>query len=253
MDVAQRRSELKLGIWVEPEMVNAQSELYDNHSDWILACRILPSNGTTQPARSRPRQDRGAGFIIKAISDLLSSAHISYVKWDNNRGMHEVPGSDAPHAYMLGLYRVLDTDDALPLRALGRLPRQVAAASTGNFLYYYWCQSWTPTIRTRIRAACDPFAHRSFYPPSAMGCHVSACPNDQSANDAIKFRAHVALMGGCFGFEIDLGELTEEERSAVRLSSIPPSGVNPFITKGDLYRLAQARREQLACGHVPAR
>ena len=107
---------LQFGLWIEPEMVSPNSELYRKHPDWCLHVPNRPrSEGRNQLVLDYSRQDV-CDYMIETISNVLASAPITYVKWDMNRHMTEIGSAALPperqretsHRYMLGLYRVMD-------------------------------------------------------------------------------------------------------------------------------------------------
>jgi alpha-galactosidase len=233
----KEKTKMKFGIWVEPEMVNPASELFEAHPEWALQAEGYPLTEARQQLVLDLSQTAVQDYIIDKLTDILNSADISYVKWDNNRGMHELPSPSVPHAYMLGLYRVLET-------LTTRFPEVLwegCASGGGRFdpgLYHYWAQSWTSDNTDAIDRLFIQFGTSLVYPPSSMGAHVSAVPNHQTGRTTpLEFRAHVALMGGSFGFELDLNKLPEEEQAQIPRLVALSEKVNPLVITGDLYRL----------------
>lgn len=229
---------LQFGIWVEPEMVNPNSELYEAHPDWVLHAGKRKRTERRQQLVLDLSRREVQDYIIKSIGDVLSSANVAYVKWDNNRGMHEMSSPATAHGYMLGLYRVMDS-------LTTRFPEilwEGCASGGGRFdpgMLYYWPQSWTSDDTDALERLHIQFGTTLAYPASSMGCHISACPNHQVARvTPLEFRAHVALMGGSFGFELDLSELTEEERATLQDIIVLAEKVNPLVITGEQYRLA---------------
>ena len=230
-------AKMKFGIWVEPEMVNPESELNENHPDWVLAAEGYPRTEARQQLVLDLSQTAVQDYIIEKLTDILNSADISYVKWDNNRGMHELPSPDIPHKYMLGLYRVLET-------LTTRFPDVLwegCASGGGRFdpgLYHYWAQSWTSDNTDAIDRLFIQFGTSLCYPPSSFGAHVSAVPNHQTGRTTpLVFRAHVAMMGGSFGFELDLQKLPQEEQDQIPKLIALSEKINPLVINGDLYRI----------------
>lgn len=229
---------LRFGIWVEPEMVNPTSELYQAHPDWVLHAgghkRTEERNQLVLDLSRREVQD----YIIEKIGDILASANISYVKWDNNRAIHELASPSTAHGYMLGLYRVID---ALTTR-FPHVLWEGCASGGGRFdpgLLYYWPQSWTSDNTDALDRLHIQFGTSLVYPPSSMGAHISAVPNHQvHRTTPLEFRAHVAMMGGSFGFELDLQMLGEEDRKDINGILALSDKVSPYVIKGDMYRLA---------------
>ncbi|KAI1475330.1 glycoside hydrolase family 36 protein [Daldinia eschscholtzii] len=237
--VVQNTSEhVKFGLWVEPEMVNPDSDLYKQHPEWCMHAenhnRTLQRNQLVLNLGLEEVQD----YIITTIERILDSASIEYIKWDNNRGIHEMPSPSANHAYMLGLYRVIDNLTTAHPEILW----EGCASGGGRFdagLLHYWPQSWTSDDTDGLERLYIQFGTSYPYPPSAMGCHVSAVPNHQTGRTTpLAFRAAVASMCGSFGFELDPSTLTQEERDVIPVLISTQQKINPIVINGDFYRLA---------------
>ena len=209
---------LRFGLWFEPEMVSPDSDLYRNHPDWCLHVdgreRTQARNQLILDLCRREVQDE----IIRAVSAVLSSAPISYVKWDMNRNMSEAFSSELPaerkletqHRYMLGLYRVLET-------ITSRFPDvlfESCSGGGGRFdpgMLYYMPQTWTSDDTDAAERLKIQYGTSLVYPVSAMGAHVSAVPNHQTGRIlSLRTRGLVALSGN-FGFELDLTKMSDEE------------------------------------------
>lgn len=234
----EEETTMQFGIWVEPEMVSPKSELYEQNPSWVLQAngyeRTLQRTQLVLDLSQRVVQDH----IIDVITKLLSSGTISYVKWDNNRGMHEMPTPSTAHKYLLGLYRILETLTT----AFPHVLWEGCASGGGRFdpgMLHYWCQSWTSDNTDGLDRLFIQFGTSLTYPPSAMGGHVSAVPNHQNNRvTPLSFRAHVAMMCGSFGFELDPTKFTQEEQAQIPELIALSEKINPFIIHGDLYRLA---------------
>jgi alpha-galactosidase len=218
-------------------MVNPKSELFERRPEWALQAEGYPLTEARNQLVLNLAMPEVQDYIIGKLTDILNSAEISYVKWDNNRGMHELPSPSVPHAYMLGLYRVLET-------LTTRFPDVLwegCASGGGRFdpgLYHYWAQSWTSDNTDAIDRLFIQFGTSLVYPPSSFGAHVSAVPNHQTGRTTpLAFRAHVALMGGSFGFELDLNRLPKEEQDQIPKLVALSEKVNPLVIHGDLYRI----------------
>lgn len=231
------KEHMQFGLWVEPEMVSRRSALYEEHPEWVLrAPRTEPTETRHQlvlDLGQRAVQD----YIISSISALLDSAPVSYVKWDNNRGMHELPRPSAMHDYQLGLYRVLHT-------LTSRYPKVLweGCASGGGrldlALSAYFSQHWTSDNTDALDRIAIQFGSSLFSPPSLMGAHVSVVPNHQTSRTTpFEFRAHVALMAGSFGFELDVTKLPKEDAKQVPKFVAMARELNDLVLKGDWYRL----------------
>ena len=100
---------LKFGLWFEPEMVSPDSDLYRSHPDWIISVpNTIPSLGRHQYMLDLTN-DAVCNYIIDSISSILREANISYIKWDYNRSMADMPHKGYNHKYVLGLYKIMDT------------------------------------------------------------------------------------------------------------------------------------------------
>ncbi len=214
---------LLFGLWVEPEMVSPDSDLYRAHPDWCLHAGNRPRT----EARNQLILDMGRrevqDYVIRVISSALEEARADYVKWDMNRNMTEYFSPaleperqlETQHRYMLGLYRVLDT-------ITGRFPKVLFESCSGGGgrvdggMLYYMPQTWTSDNTDAISRLSIQYGTSLVYPASAMGAHVSAVPNHQCRRTtSLQTRADVAL-GGNFGFEMDLTRMTPEEKKEAR-------------------------------------
>lgn len=235
--MANSSEKLRFGLWFEPEMVNPNSTLYQEHPDWVLHAnkhqRTLTRNQLVLNLGLSEVQD----YIINTLSDMLETADISYIKWDNNRAIHEMPSLAAAHSYMLGLYRVIDTLTTEWPDVLW----EGCASGGGRIdagLLHYWPQHWTSDNTDAVDRLTIQLGTSIAYPMSSMGCHVSAIPNGiTQRNTSITYRAHVALMCGSFGFEFDPSHLSIEEREAIPSILADWEKINPIVISGDFYRL----------------
>ncbi|KAI2608738.1 glycoside hydrolase family 36 protein [Hypoxylon fragiforme] len=229
---------MQFGLWVEPEMVNPDSDLYREHPDWCMHSgshnRTLQRNQLVLNLGLPEVQE----YIITVIERILDSGPIGYIKWDNNRGIHEMSSPAASHAYILGLYSVIDNLTTTHPEILW----EGCASGGARFdpgLLHYWPQSWTSDNTDGLERLYIQFGTSLPYPPSSMGCHVSAVPNHQTGRTTpLAFRAAVASMCGSFGFELDPSTLEQEERDAIPSLIATQQKINPIVINGDFYRLA---------------
>ncbi|KAF2272037.1 alpha-galactosidase [Westerdykella ornata] len=229
---------LKFGIWVEPEMVNPNSTLYKQHPDWVMHSgrhtRTLTRNQLVLNVGLPEVQDH----IISSVSRIIESANIEYIKWDNNRGIHQQGHPSDDYAYMLGLYRVIDNLTTTYPHVLF----EGCASGGGRFdagLLHYWPQHWTSDNTDASDRLTIQLGTSLVYPPSAMGCHVSAIPNGVTKrNISMEYRSHVAMMCGSFGFELNPSEMSEDEQKAVPAIIEQAQAINPLVLSGSFHRLA---------------
>ena len=244
---------LRFGLWFEPEMVSPDSDLYRAHPDW---CLHVPGRSRTESRQqlildmSRPEiQD----YVISAVSAILGSADINYVKWDMNRNMTEAFSAALPadrkkettHRYMLGLYRVLETITS----AFPDVLFESCSGGGGRFdpgMLYYMPQTWTSDDTDAVERLKLQYGTSVVYPASAMGAHVSAVPNHQTGRSvSIQMRGDVAL-GGNFGFELDLTALSREDLKACAEMVARVKEIRSLTQKGTFWRLVSPFEESFA-------
>lgn len=235
---------LKFGLWFEPEMISPDSDLCRAHPDWCLhvdgRARVEMRNQLILDLSRKEVQD----YIIESVSAALESARIEYVKWDMNRNMTEpFSGAQTPerqketqHRYMLGLYRVLEEITA-------RFPEilfESCSGGGGRFdpgMLYYMPQTWTSDDSDAAERMFIQYGTSFVYPPCAMGAHVSAVPNHQTGRTtAMQTRGDVAL-GGNFGFELDLSQLSDADAETVRRLIEREKQVRTLVRTGEFTRL----------------
>ncbi|KAF4975627.1 hypothetical protein FZEAL_7618 [Fusarium zealandicum] len=238
LDVANSSEKLKFGVWFEPEMVNPESDLYDKHPDWVIHSGSYPRTEIRQQLVLNLALPEVQDFVIDFVSKTLRESPISYVKWDNNRGIHETPDLTLNYRYMLGLYHVFEV-------LTSRFPDVLwegCASGGGRFdpgVLHWFPQVWTSDDTDAVERIAIQFGTSLAYPPSAMGAHLSHVPNGNTQRlTSVKFRAHVAMMGGSFGVELDPSDLEPEERDQIPSLIALSEKINPIVITGDFYRLA---------------
>lgn len=175
-------------------MVNPNSSLYQEHPDWVLHAGKHARTLTRSELVLNLGLPEVQEFVINSVSNILDTSDVSYIKWDNNRGIHEMSAPSDNYAYMLGIYHVIDTLTTKYPEVLW----EGCASGGGRFdagLLHYWPQHWTSDNTDASDRLTIQLGTSLAYPPSAMGCHVSKVPNGLShRNVSIEYRAHVALM-----------------------------------------------------------
>ena len=213
---------LRFGLWFEPECVNPDSDLYRRHPDWVIRVPGRePSLGRNQLTLDLTRPEV-RDYIVDSVDKILGSANIEYVKWDYNRHISDAFGSTLSnqgeffHRYILGLYEILRRifQEKYPHILLE------SCSSGGNrFDLGMLCfspQVWTSDDTDAIERLDIQRGMYCFYPTSAISCHVSMCPNQQTLRTVpLSTRFHVATFG-VLGYELDFGELTPEERKQIK-------------------------------------
>lgn len=211
---------LKFGIWMEPEMVSEDSELYRKHPEYAMK---IPKR---EPTRMRNQlmlnlaDPQVQGYVFRAISRVLTMTKASYLKWDYNRYMTDcfdknTPGGEYEYRYMVGLYSILQ-------KLTERFPNVLfegCASGGGRYdlgALCYFSQMWTSDDTDAKERLSIQSGTAICYHQSTMGNHVSASPNEQTGNScSLENRFRVAL-GGVFGYELDLEKLSSEELEEIK-------------------------------------
>lgn len=235
---------LAFGLWIEPEMINEDSDLYRAHPDWVLSTPGRNrSYGRFQWVLDFSRKD-----VVDGIYDMLyrifSDANISYVKWDMNRTITECysaaypPGQQGEiyHRYILGVYRLYER----LIEAFPRILFESCASGGCRFdagMLYYAPQAWGSDDTDAIERLKIHYGTSYGYPLNSLGAHVSVSPNQQVGRAVpIETRANVACFG-TFGYELDLNELSEEEFTKVQEEIVFMKKNRLVLHHGDFYRI----------------
>ena len=214
---------LDFGIWVEPEMINVNSDLYRAHPEWVMDIPGKPhSEGRNQRILDFANP-AVVDYMIEQMVNVFSSANISYVKWDMNRifsdyyskhlkALHQ---GEVAHRYMMGLYRLMKT-------VTERFPHILfeGCASGGNRfdlgILCYFPQIWASDDTDAIYRAKGQTGYSYGYPMSTLTAHVSNCPNHQTLRETpLATRFNVAAFGLC-GYECNLAEMKKEEVQEIK-------------------------------------
>ena len=237
------RKGLKFGIWVEPEMVNEDSDLYREHPDWAMTIPGRnPVRGRHQLVLDFSRKEV-VDAIFESICKVLDMGTVDYLKWDYNRSIVDVYSHTAKdqgkvlYDYILGLYDFLE-------RLTQRYPDMLIEGCSGGggrfdagMLYYtpqIWCSDNTDAIdRLRIQ-----YGTSFGYPASCVGSHVSICPNEQNGRVTPLATRGITAMSGTFGYELNPEVLSEEEKDEIRAQIRKRNEYAELIHFGSYYRLS---------------
>ena len=235
---------MKFGIWFEPEMISPDSELYKAHPDWAIQIKGRPLTLCREQYVLDYSRKEVRDYVYGMMKKILDSANIEYIKWDMNRQLTEVGSATLSaerqrelwHRYVLGVYDLMDrlTTD-YPHILLENCSGGGARFDPG-MLYYspqIWCSDDTDAIeRLKIQHGTS-----MCYPCSAMGAHVSDCPNHTvGRNTPFKTRGHVAMVG-TFGYELDVTRIPQEDRDAIPAQIEEFNKFNKLVRTGDHYRI----------------
>lgn len=238
-----RECGMKFGIWIEPEMVSEDSDLYRAHPDWIIRkSGVKPCKGRFQFVLdySNPQVIK---YIKGEIYSLLKENDISYVKWDMNRNITELyseylksDSRELLHRYILGVYNLAE----YLTREFPDVFFEGCSGGGGRFdpaMLRYFPQIWTSDNTDALSRACIQYGTSLVYPLSAMSGHVSVCPNHQTGRTTpFKSRSDVASFCST-GFELNLNALTDGEFKEISKHVKFYEKIAELILKGDLYRL----------------
>ena len=240
---------VKFGIWIEPEMVSEDSDLYREHPEWAIT---IPGR---KPVRSRNQlvldfsRKEVRDEIFKRICAVLDQGNVEYIKWDMNRSLADIYAPNVTYDYVLGVYDFLE-------KLTNRYPDILIEGCSGGggrfdagMLYYtpqIWCSDNTDAInRTRIQ-----YGTSFFYPVAAMGSHVSAVPNHQTGRVTSMHTRGVAAMSGTFGYELNPALLNAKEKAEIRAQLAQYREDQELIREGDYYRLSNPFQDNFAAWMV---
>lgn len=214
---------MKFGLWIEPEMISKESQLYEAHPDWVLHTPQRPQSPSRQQHVLDFSRQEIRNYIYEQLAKILEEVEIDYIKWDMNRNMTEVYSLALPpekqgevsHRYILGVYEFAE-------RLLTDYPDLLIEGCSGGGgrfdagMLYYTPQIWTSDDTDAVERLKIQYSTSFAYPISTMGAHVSAVPNHQTERKtSLEMRGNVA-MAGVFGYELDITDMTNEEKQKIK-------------------------------------
>lgn len=242
-----RKNQVKFGIWIEPEMTNTTSMLYEKHPDWVIKApkrdAVLGRGGTQLVLDlSNPKvQD----FVFGVVDNLLTKyPDIAYIKWDANmpimnHGSQYLSAAEQSHlyiAYHQGFAKVIDR-----IRAKYKDVVVQCCASGGGRANWGMLRGfdefWVSDNTDAMQRIYMQYGTSYFFPAIAMASHISAVPNHTVfRTTSLKYRIDVA-MSGRLGMEIQPKNMTDEEKALCRKAISEYKEIRPVVQFGDLYRL----------------
>jgi len=242
-----KKNGIKFGIWIEPEMANTTSELYEAHPEWIVKApkrdAVLGRGGTQVVLDlGNPKvQD----FVFSVVDNLMSKyPEIDYIKWDANmaimnHGSQYLTMNDQSHLYIeyhRGLEKVCQ-------RIRAKYPDVTiqACASGGGRANWgvlpYFDEFWVSDNTDALQRIYMQWGTSYFFPAIAMASHISATPNHTVfRTTALKYRIDVA-MSGRLGMEIQPKNMTDDEKELCRKAIAEYKQIRPIVQFGNIYRL----------------
>ncbi len=236
---------LKFGIWIEPEMVNPESDLAKSHPDWIVKSNGREATTMRQQWLLDLTNPKVQDFVFSVFDETMKlSPNISYVKWDANRHVESV-GSAYLSAdrqshfwidYVQGLYDVYD-------RIRKKYPDVIvqACASGGGRVEYgalkYHQEVWTSDNTDALSRVYIQYGTNLIYPALVTGSHVSGVPNHQTnLTIPLKFRFDMAMTGR-LGMELQPEGLSENDKTFAKRTIANYKEIRDIVMSGDLYRI----------------
>ena len=201
---------MEFGLWVEPEMINPDSELYRAHPDWALQVAGRPLITARNQLVLDMGRDDVRDYLYERLAGLLHELPIDYLKWDHNRDLTAAGERPSFRRQVLGAYdllaRLRANFPAVEIEACagggGRIDAGIA-----RFTHRFWTSD---NIDAVSRVAIQR-GYLQFFPPELMGSHVGAAPAHATGRiQTMPFRNHVALPGH-FGVELDLRQLSAHD------------------------------------------
>ncbi len=242
-----KKNGVKFGIWIEPEMANTVSELYEKHPDWIVKApnrdAVLGRGGTQVVLdMANPKvQD----FVFSIVDNLLSKyPEIDYIKWDANmalmnHGSQYLNKNDQSHMY-IEYHRGFEKTCQRIRAKYPDVTIQACASGGGRAnwgVLPYFDEFWVSDNTDALQRIYMQWGTSFFFPAIAMASHISAVPNHTVfRTTSLKYRIDVA-MSGRLGMEIQPKNMTDEEKSLCRKAIAEYKQIRPIVQFGDIYRL----------------
>lgn len=239
---------LKFGVWMEPEMISPDSDLYRAHPDWAIQIPSrVPGLARNQLVLDLTRSEV-LEYVWERICAIITSAPIAYVKWDMNRQLSDLGSvaldadtqGELYHRYVLAVYELQE-------RLCSTYPELLLENCSGGGarfdpgMLYYSPQIWCSDDTDAVERLAIQEGTALIYPLSTMGAHVSDCPNHTVGRvTPFQTRGHVAL-AGTFGYELDITKLCDAEREQIPEQVAMYHRYNDLVRSGEYYRLASFR------------
>lgn len=244
---AAKKHGIKFGIWIEPEMTNTVSELYEQHPDWVIKAPqrdLVLGRGGTQVVLdlSNPAvQD----FVFGVVDNLMTKyPDLDYIKWDANasimnHGSNYLTKDNQSHLY-IDYHRGFEKACQRIRAKYPKLTIQACASGGGRAnwgVLPYFDEFWVSDDTDALQRVYMQWGTSYFFPAIAMASHISAAPNHQTGRVIpLKFRIDVA-MSGRLGMEIQPKNMTEDEKNLCKNAIAEYKNIRPIVQMGDIYRL----------------
>jgi alpha-galactosidase len=241
-----RKNDVKFGIWIEPEMVQPKSELYENHPDWVIKQPKREEHYFRNQLVLDLSNPEVQDFVFKVVDDLFTeNPELAYIKWDCNSVIYNANSEyleNQSHLYIeyvRGLYNVLERVRA----KYPTVPMMLCSGGGGRVDYaalQYFTEFWPSDNTDPLERIYMQWEYSHFYPAISTANHVT-----EWGRQPLKFRVDVAMMGK-LGFDIVVHELEDNDLKFCQDALKNYNEIKPIIWYGDLYRLADPKENSVA-------
>ena len=245
-----QKENIKFGIWIEPEMVNPKSELYEKHPDWVIKQPERPEIYFRNQLVLDVSNPQVQQFIFNIVDSLfIKNPGLAFIKWDCNSPVfnsysaylqkQKLPQSHLPVEYVRGLYSVLEK-----IRAkYPTIPMMLCSGGGGRGDYEllkYFTEFWPSDDTEPVERIYMQWDYSYFFPSIATDNHVT-----DWGKQPVKFRVDVASMGK-LGFDIVVDKLSEKDLAFCQQAVKNYNSFKHTVWRGDLYRLLNPHENRLA-------
>jgi alpha-galactosidase len=238
---------VKFGIWIEPEMVNPKSELYEKHPDWILKLPNRAENYYRNQLVLDLTNPKVQDFVYNVVDEMLTkNPRIGYIKWDCNRMMTNTYSpylkdeqSHVQIEYVRSFYRIMEK-----LRVkYPHLPIMLCSGGGGRTDYgalRYFTEFWPSDNTDAAERVFIQWGYSYFFPTMTSCNHITTM-----GKQSIKYKTDVAMMGK-LGYDIRVNEMTADELAFSKAAVQNYNRLKEIIWGGDMYRLVSPYDEERA-------
>lgn len=238
IEKAAEKTGVKFGIWIEPEMVNPKSELYERHPDWVVKQRGRPEHYMRNQLVLDLSNPQVQNFVFNIVDSLLiQNPGLAYIKWDCNSVIFNAYSANEKYQsnfyvdYVQGLYNVLKRIKS----KYPNFPMMLCSGGGGRVDYgalQYFTEYWPSDNTDPLERIYIQFAYSYFYPAIASANHVT-----NWGKQPLKYRIDVAMMGK-LGFDIPVEKLNKADLTFCQNAIKAYNGFKDIVWHGNQYRLA---------------
>ena len=242
---------LDFGVWIEPEMINVDSDLYRAHPEWSME---IPGMNHSEGRNQRVldfANPEVVDYMIEQMKQVLGSANISYVKWDMNRIFSDCYSQYLPkdrqeevaHRYIMGVYRLAAAlNEAFP-----EILFEGCASGGNRFdlgMLCYFPQIWASDNTDAVSRLAIQNGYSYGYPMSVVSAHVSSCPNHQTLRVTPLASRFAVASFGVLGYECNLCDASKEDLTEMKEQIALYKKYRDVWQNGDFYRVAAGNQYQ---------